>query len=157
MIFWKSWNWPSCGWECLLYWSLWHLVVETRWLTVRKPKFALGYYWLSMWRHVGTQHWSCSTAHTDYGNSHMTGSDIQNTLITGHLSQLRMNGPLRRMWWKYWGHFVIGPCWCWHSIQSHCVTLSQCTMTCSIIWTAWYKLWLRRRLYWRKTCSSLWS
>ena len=48
-----------------------------------------------------------------------------------------MNGPLWSMSWKYWGHFDIEPCRCRGGIQSHCITLSQCTITCSIIWTAW--------------------
>jgi len=37
------------------------------------------------------------------------------------------------------------------------MTLSQYTMTCSIIWVALCELWLRRWLSERKTCSLMWS
>ena len=86
-----------------------------------------------------------------------SGSKIQNTLITDHLSHLKMSGPLWSMTWKYWGHFNIGPCGCQRGIQSHNITLLQCTMTCLITWIAWCQLWPRRRLHGRMTCSPLWS
>jgi len=154
---WKSWNWPSYGRECLLYWLHWYLVVEMSLLTVKRQKVALLYYRLWMWRHGGTKHWSCWSMPTDYGNSNASGSKNQNTPITGHFSQLKMSGPLCSMSWKYWGHFDIGPSGCQWGIQSHCITWWQCTMTCLITWTAWCELWPRRRLHGWKTCSSLWS
>ena len=83
--------------------------------------------------------------------------NIENTLIIGNFSLLKMSGPLWSMSWKYRGHFDIGPCGGQWGIQSHGIRLLQCTMTCSIIWTVWCKLWLRWRLPGRKTCSLLWS
>jgi len=157
MIFWKSGNWPSYSRECLLYWLRWHLVVETSSLNVKKPKFASRYYRLWMRRQVVTHHWSCWSTPTENGNSHASDSKIQNTLIASHFSQLKMKGPLWCTPRRFWGHFDIGPCGCRRVIQSHCITVSQCTMPCSITWTAWYELWLKRRLHGRKTCSSLWS
>jgi len=68
-----------------------------------------------------------------------------------------MNGPLWSMSWKYWGHFDIGPCGCQRGIHSHCITLSQGTMTYLIIWTCWCEIRLRRRLHGRNTCFYLWS
>jgi len=157
MIFWKSRNWPSYSRECLRYWVRWHLITETSSLTVQKTMSVLQYYQLWMWRHVGTQHCSCTSAPTEYRNSHVSGCKIQNAVITGHFSQLTMDGPLSSMLWKYWENFNIGPCGCQRGIQSHCIMLSRCTMTCSIIGMAWCKLWLESRLHGRKTCSSLWS
>ena len=90
-IFWMSWNWPLYSREYLLYWLHWHLVVETSSLTVKKRKSASQYYLLWMWRHVGTQHWSCLSKSTNYENSPASGSKIQNTGITSHSSQHRMN------------------------------------------------------------------
>ena len=140
-----------------MYWLRWHLVVETSSLTVKKPTLTSWYYQLWMWRHGGTQLWSCSSPPTDHGKSHVSGSRIQNTLIAGHFSQLKMSGPLWSMWRKFWGHFNIRPCGCQRGIQSHCITLLQCTMTFSIIWTEWCELSLRRGLHSRKTCYLLWS
>jgi len=156
-MFWNCWNWPSCSRECLRCWLRWHLVSETSSLTVKKRRSALQYSQLWMWRQIGTQQWSWSSAPTDYRNSHMGGSKIHNLLNTGHFLQFKMNGPLWSMSWKNWGHFDIGPCGCQRGIQSHCITLSQCTMTRSITWMGWCELRLRRRLNGRKTCSSLWS
>jgi len=157
MILWKCWNRPSYSSECWLYWLRWHLVVKTSSLTDIKGNFASRYYRLWMWRHAGTQRWSCLSAPTDYGNSHASGCKIQNTLITGHFSQLRMSGSLWSMSWKYWGHFDIRPCGCQRGLQSHCITWSRCTMTCLIIWTVWFELPRRRSQHARKTCSSPWS
>jgi len=126
-------------------------------MSVKKPAFASRYYRLCIWRHSGTQHWSCSRVRTNYGNSHLNCSGIHNTLITGPFSQLKISGALWRRSWKYRGHFNNGPCGCQRGIQSHCITWSECTMTCSTIWTAWWQLWLRRKLYGRKTCSWMWS
>jgi len=157
MIFWKSWNWPSYSRECLRYWLSWHLLAEMSSSTVKMPMSALQYFRLWMWKHVETQHWSCLSGPTDYRNSHRSGSTIQNIVVTGHFSQLKIHGPLWSMSWKYWGHFDIGPCGCWRGIQSHRISLSQCTMPCSIIWMAWGEVGLGRRHNGRKTCSSLWS
>jgi len=77
MIFWKSLRWPPYSRECLLYWLCWHLVVETSSLTVKMPKSALRYFRLWMWRHVGSLHRSCWSTHTNYGNSHASGFQIQ--------------------------------------------------------------------------------
>jgi len=117
----------------------------------------LQYFRLCMWRQVGTLHWSCSSAPTKYGNSHESGFITQNTVNTSCYSQLSMNGWLSSMSWKYWGHFRIVSFGCRRRIQSHFITLSQYTMTCSITWMAWRELWPRRRLNGKKTCSSLWS
>ena len=116
IIFWKSWNWPSYSRECLLYWLLWHLVVETCSMSVKRAKFALLYYQLWMWRHGETQYCNCWSPPTDYGNSHGSHSKIRNTQITGHISQLKMSGQLWSMSWKYWGNFDIGPCGCQRGI-----------------------------------------
>jgi len=159
-IFWKFWNWPSYNRECLLYWLTWHLVIETSSLTVKKPMSALQYYLLWMWRHIGTWHWSYLSEPTDQENSPASGSKIEHTVITGHSSQLRMNGLLSCtscMSWKCWCHSDIGPCGCWWGIQSHCITLSKRTMTCSIALMASCELWLRRRLNGRIICSWPWS
>jgi len=155
MIIWKSWNWPSYRREWLQYWLHWHLVAETSSLTVKKQNFALQYFRPWMWRHNGTQQQSCWSAPSHYRNWNGSGLKTHNTLSTGHLSQFKMNGPLWSMSRTDWGHSDTGPCACWRGIQSHCITLSQCTMSWSIIWTVWSELWLRRRLHWRKTCSSL--
>jgi len=155
-IFWKSWNWPSYSRVCLLNWLCWYLVVETSSLTVESAQFALRQYLLGMWRHIGTRHGSCSSKPTDYVNSDASGSTFQTTVITGHSLQHRMNGPLPGTSWKLWGHSNIGPCGCQCGIWSDCITLSQTTMTCSIFWMVLCELWLRRRLNWRKTYSSLW-
>jgi len=97
MIFLKSWNWPSYSRECSLYLLCWHLVIETSSWSVNSPKFASLYYWLWMWWYGGTQHRRCRSAPTDYGNSHVSGYTIKNTLITGHFSPLKMSGPLLSM------------------------------------------------------------
>jgi hypothetical protein len=157
MIFSKSWNWPSYSKECLLYWLRSHLVVETCSVTVKKRNSALPYFWFSMWRHVGTLHWSDSCGSTDYGNSPVSGFKTQNTPNTGHCSQLKISGRLWGMSWMYWGHFDIGPFGCPSGIQSHCITWSQCTMTCLITWMAWCEVWLGRKLNGKKTSSSQWS
>ena len=101
MIFWNSWNWSSYSRECLLYWLRWHLVVELSSLTVKEPMSALRYFRLWMWRQVGTVHCSYSSCPTDYGNSHVSGFNIQNTLNTSHCSQHKMNGRLWSKSWKY--------------------------------------------------------
>jgi len=139
--FWMSWNWPSYSRECLLYWLHIHLVVKTYSLTVKKPQSALQYYLSWMWRHIGTQHWNWSKLSTIYENLHASGSTLQNTVNTSHTSQHRTNGPLRSTSWMYWGHSDIGPCGCQRGIQSHCIMLSQCTITCSIIRMTLCELW----------------
>jgi len=78
-------------------------------------------------------------------------------MITRYSSQHKMNGPLWSMSWMCWGHSDIGLCGCRRGIQSHCITLSPCTMTCWIIWMAWCKLWPRRRLNGIKTSFLQWS
>ena len=157
IIFWKFWNWPSYSIESILYWLRCHQVVETRSLTVKDLMSTSWYFRLWMWTYTGTLHCSCSRTHTDYGNSHGSGFNIKNTVITSHSSQYNMNGPFFSMSSKYWGHSEIGPFRCRRGIQAHCITLLQYTMPCSIIWMVWCELWLRRRLNGRKTCSSLWS
>jgi len=105
--------------------------------SVKKPKSALRYFLVWMWRHFGSLHWSYSSAPTTYGNSPVSGFNTHYTLNIGHYSQLRMNGQLSSMSWKCWGHFDTGPFGCRRGIQSHCITSSQCTTTCSVTWTAW--------------------
>jgi len=112
-------------------------------------------YW--MWRQVGTWPISSLSEPTDYENSPATGSNIQNPANTGDSSQHRMNGPLLSMSWKFWGHSDVGPCGCPRGIQSHCITWSQSTMTCSIKWMVLCKLWLTRSQNARRTCSVQWS
>jgi len=157
MIFRKYWNVPAYSRECLLYRFHCHLFVETRSSTIGKPNIASRYYRWLMWRHVGPLHSCCLSASTDYGNSHASGYNIEDTLNTGHLSQLKMSGPLWSMSWQYWGHFNIGPFGCRRGIQSHCIVSSLCKMSCSIIWTAWCNRCLWKRLHGRKTCSLVWS
>jgi len=135
-IFWMAWNWPSYSGECLPYWLCWQPVIETSSLPVNKPKAASQYHLLWIWRHIGTRHCSSLSKHTDYENSPISGSKIQYTVIAGHSSQHRRNGRLCCTSWKFWGHSVIGPCGCRTSIQSHCNTSQQSTMTYSIIWMA---------------------
>jgi hypothetical protein len=112
---------------------------------------------LWMWRHVRTQHWSCSRMPTDYGNLHETGSKHQNTWITGHCSQLKMNAPLWSMSWMYWGHYDIGPSGSPRGIQSNCASSWQYSISCSIRWKGWCELVEERTTNERKTCSTLWS
>jgi len=157
MIMWKSWNWPSNSSECLLYWLHWHLVIETSSLTLKESKSASRNFQLWMWGHIWTLHWSCSNMSTTYMDSPASGSEIQNTVITGHSLQHKMNRPLSSMSCNYSDNSEIGPCGCWRGLQSHCITISQCTMTCMIISIAWCELWLKRRPHGRKTCSSPWS
>jgi hypothetical protein len=157
MIFWKFWSWPSYNIECLLYWLRWHLVVETSLLTVKKPKSVLPYFQWWMLRHVGTLHWSYSSGLIDYENSLLSGFITQHTPNTDHCLQLRMSGQFWSMSWKYWHHSDIRPCGWPRGIQSHCITLSQRTMTRLITWMAWCELWLGRKLKGKKTCSSRWS
>ena len=157
MIFWKSWSWPSSSRECLVNRLRWHLVAETGSSNVKLPKSAKMYFRIWMRRQVGTVHWSCLSAPTDSGISHLSGFQIQNTVKTGHCSQLRMNGRLSSMSWRYPGHPDIGLGGCQRAIQSHCITVSKCTMTCSITWMGWSKPWPRRRINGRNTCPLLWN
>ena len=152
-----SWNWPSYSRECLLYWLCWHLAVETSSLGVKQQKSTLQYFQSSVWRHVRTLHSSFPSGPTNYGNPQVSGFRIQNTLHTGQCSQHKMNGELRSMSWKYWSDSDIGSCACPIGIQSHCITLSQCTMTCSITWMMWCDVFLGRKLNGMKTCSWRWS
>jgi len=84
----------------------------------------------------------------------MCGSKIINSVITGHSSQHRMNGPLLSMSWKFWCYSAVGPCGCWRGIQSHCITLSLCSMTYLIIWMALCRILLKGRISRRRTCFS---
>jgi hypothetical protein len=77
MIFWKSCCRPSYCRECLLYWLRSRLGVQTSSLTVTKPMSSMGYFQLSMWRHIDTYHLSCSSKPSNYGSSHASGSKIQ--------------------------------------------------------------------------------
>ena len=156
-IFWKSWNRPSYSTECLRYWLLWHLVVETTSLTLKQPESASQYCLLWMWRHFGTRHSRCLSEPTDYQNSPASGSEIQYIVRTIHSSQHKMKRRLSSMSCNYWGYSDFGPCGWWRGVQSHCITLSQCTMTCSIAWMALRELWLRRRHNRRMTWSWPWS
>jgi len=156
-IFWMSWNWPSYSREYKLYWVRWHLVVKTTSLSVNNPYSTLQFYRSWMWRHLGTRHRSCLSEPTNSTNSAGSCSKIQNTMITGHSSQHRMNCPLTIMWWKFRGQSDNGPCGYHRGIQSHCVMLSPSTMTYSVICMGICKWWLERTLNGRKTCSSPWS
>jgi len=98
-----------------------------------------------MWRQVGTRHWSCLSALTDYVNSHASGLRTHNLVITSHSSQHRRSEPLTSMPWKFHGHSGTSPCGCHNGMPWLCITLSLSTMTCSITWMAWCELWLRRR------------
>jgi len=106
-----------------------------------------------MWRQIVTWHWSCFREPTDYENSPTSGFNIQNTVISVHSSQHRMNGPFSSASWKSWGHSDFGPCGWPRGILSHFILLSQSTMTYSIIWMASCELWPRRWLNGRKNCS----
>jgi len=108
----------ACGIDYADTWS----PKRGQWLA--KAKSGFQYFRLWMWRHIGIEHWSCSGMPTDYGNSHESGSNTQNPVITCHYSQLKINRPLWSMSWKYWGHFDIGPCGCRRTLQWHCITLS---------------------------------
>jgi len=127
-------------------------------------------YWLSKSKslHCSTSDYGCEDTLELYtgvararqpcmGIHKRAASKPKNTVITGHYSQLRMNGRLSSMSLRYWGHFDIGPFGCRRGIQSHCNTLSQYTMTCLITWMGWCERWPRRRLNGRMTCSSRWS
>jgi len=97
-IFWKYQNWHSDNRECLLYRLPWHLVIETSSLTVNKPQSTLHNFRLLSWRHIGTEHQRGRSGLTDYGNSHLSGSNIQCTVVTGQSSQHQMSGPLWGTW-----------------------------------------------------------
>jgi len=77
-----------------------------------------------MSRLVWSWTWSCASTPSDYMKLHASGLKTHNTAITGHSSQLKMNGPLWSMSWKCWGHSDIGPCGCWRCIPSHGIALS---------------------------------
>jgi len=89
-----------------------------------------------------TRKWLQNPKHTDYQPLFTTQDDW--TIVKYVMEVLRQ--------FRY-----IGPSGCQRGIQTHCTTLSQCKMTCSITWMAWSYLWLRRRLHGRKTCCWLWS
>jgi len=146
-----TWQCPSYSWECLEYWLHWHAVVEMSSLTVIKPKYELQYYQSWMCKHGGIQQWSCLGKTTDYENLPARGLRIQNTVITGHSSQLRMNGLSSSTWWRSQHHSNTGPCGCQKSIQSHCIMSSLSTMTCSIIWMVLCELRLGRWYIGKKT------
>jgi len=105
-------------------------------------------HWLSISQspHCSTSDYGCEdtlehytgVAHapTDYRNSHMSLFEIQNTVNTGNYSHLRICGQLSSISWKYCGHFNIRPRGCRRGIPAHCITSSQCPMTCSITWMA---------------------
>jgi len=116
-------------------------------------KSALLYYISWMWRHIGTQHWNCLWKPTDYEDSALSGSKIQNRVITGNSSQHRWNGPLWSTSWKLWADSNNWPCWSWRSIRSDCITLLQSSMTSSNLGMALFELWLRAWLDGTKTCS----
>jgi len=156
MIFWKCWTWPSYRRECMQYWLCWHLFGKTSSLSVNMLKSATLCFRLWMRRHVRTEPWWCSSALTVYRNLHVSCYKIQNTVITRHLCQLKMNESLWSMSYKYWGHFDIGPGECWRGIQSQCLTTSQYSMPCSIIPMVWCEPWPRRMLQRRKTWCLLW-
>jgi len=110
-----------------------------------------------MQKHSGDQHRSCLSEPTDHEKSPVSGWTIQNTAITTHSSQRRINGPTSITSWKFWGHSDSGPFECRRGRRLLCITVSQTTMTCSIIWMALCELEPRRRLNGRKTYSSPWN
>ena len=116
---WTSWNWPSYSRECWQYRLPWHLVVDMSSMTVPKAKSASWYYRLWLWRPCWTRLWITSSAPTDYENSQAPGSNIQNTVITGHSSHHKIDGPLWSTSWKYWSHLDIWPCGRRRLIQSY--------------------------------------
>jgi len=99
--FWMIWIWPSYSRECEQYWLCWHLVTETSSSTVKKPKLELLYDLWWMWKHGGIWHWRCLSKSTDYENSPASSSRTQNTAITGHPAQHRMNGLSSSTSWKF--------------------------------------------------------
>jgi len=122
------------------------LVIESSSVTVKKPKYESQYYLVSMWLHDGNRHWSCCSEPTDYENSPVSGSRIQNTVITGHSSQHRINVQWSSKSWRLWGHSDTAPCGCRSGIWVLCITSSLSTMSCSIIWKAISKLQPRGRI-----------
>ena len=110
-----------------------------------------------MWRHVGTRHWSSSSAPTDCVNSPRSGLKTQSIATTGPSSRLRMSGLLSSRWWRLYGHSSTGPFGCRNGIPLLCITSSLSTMTCLTTWMAWCELWPRKRHNGRKTYSLLWS
>ena len=84
VIFWKSWNWISYTRECVLYWLRWHLLVEMCSVTVKKRHSTSGYYILCMWRYIGIRNLTSFSKPTNYKNSPVSGSRIQNSAITGN-------------------------------------------------------------------------
>jgi len=133
----------------------WNLVVETRSLSVKMPKYQSQDCLWWMGRHGGYRNSSHLSDPVHYKNIPMSCSKIKNIVITSHSSQLRMNGPLSSMGWKYWGHSDSWPCGCRWGIRSHFLRSSQSTMTCSITWMTLCELWLRRRLHEWKICTML--
>ena len=78
-----------------------------------------------MWRHVGTRNWSCSSAPTDYVNSHASGLKSPTTEITGHSSHHKISGLLSSMSWRFYGRSSNGPCGCRNGIPLLCITSLQ--------------------------------
>jgi len=109
-----------------------------------------------MWRHVGTRHWSCSSAPIDYMNSHASYLQTQSIGITGHSTQHRMSGQLSSMAWRIYGHSSTGPCGCQNGIPLLCIMSSLSTMTFLITRTVWCDLWPWRRHNGRKTYYFPW-
>jgi len=102
----------------------------------------------------GIEHWSCLSEPTDHKYSPTSASSIENTVITTDCSQPRMKGPSSSTSWKLGGHSGTGTSCCRKGIQLHCIPLSLCAMTCSIIWMVLCELYLWRRLNGRMTYTS---
>ena len=87
----------------------------------------------------------------------MSGSRIQNTVITRHSSQHKMNVPSWSRSWTFWGHSNPGPGGCWKGRCLLCITSSVSTMTCSTIWMVLCEHQLGKRLNGRKSYTLLWG
>jgi len=95
-------------------WLCWRRVVKMSSLTVKKPKYKSHCYLLWMGRHGAIGQWDCLRVPPDYQNSLVSGSSIQNTVISSYFSQLVLatgpgNPPAVRVWTTKTGWFGSKP------------------------------------------------
>jgi len=130
---------------------------RNQFIDCKKPKSGSQYYPLWMWRHIGPEHWSCSSAPTNRVKSHGSGLKIRNMVTTGCSSRLRMSRLLSSISCRFYGRSSTGPSGCRNGIPLLFITSSPSIMTCLITWMAWCELWPRTRHKGWKTHSLLWS
>ena len=80
--------------------------------------------------------WFASVRLLFYANSPASGMRIQNTAVTGHYLQNRMNGLSSTSPCKFWGYSYTGPYGSLKGIWLLYIRLTLSTMPCLIIWMA---------------------